>query len=103
MASSRQTRQALSRNIVQAADLSSADLPTLQDVLAKMLFDRDKIIAAAKTKNVEIRVLAEAVVPEIKAVYRKVNSNLVLNSDRTIIGKIINEYREMKDLERSGK
>ena len=68
-----------------------------------MLFDRDKIIAAAKTKNVEIRVLAEAVVPEIKAVYRKVNSNLVLNSDRTIIGKIINEYRQMKDLERSGK
>jgi hypothetical protein len=51
---------------------------------------------------VEIKVLVEAVVPHIKAVYRKVNSNFVLNSDRTIMGKITNDG-QMKDLERLGK
>ena len=101
--SSRQTRQSHASSIVQAAELPQSELPTLKDVLAKMLFERDKLIIATKTKNVEIKSLAESVLPEIKALFRKVNSKLVLNSDRTIILKIVNDYKQMKDIERSGK
>ena len=101
--SSRQTRQSHASSVVQAAELPQSELPTLKDVLAKMLFERDKLIIATKTKNVEIKSLAESVLPEIKALFRKVNSKLVLNSDRTIILKIVNDYKQMKDIERSGK
>ena len=103
MAETRSTRQATSKNLVRAEDLPTSDLPTLRDVLAKMLLERQKIIEAKKIKNVEVKVLADKVIPEIKLVYRKVNSNLVINSDRTILGKLTNEYKHMKEIERSGK
>ena len=95
---SRKTRQVSAKNIVQAGDLPSSDLPTLRDVLAKMILERDKIA----TKIVEVKALTELVLPEIKAVYRKVNSNLIINSDKTILKKLTNDYKYMKELERSG-
>ena len=95
---SRKTRQVSAKNIVQAGDLPSSDLPTLRDVLAKMILERDTIA----TKIVEVKAVTELVLPEIKAVYRKVNSNLIINSDKTILKKLTNDYKYMKELERSG-
>ena len=40
MAETRSTRQATSKNLVKAEDLPTSDLPTLRDVLAKMLLER---------------------------------------------------------------
>ena len=101
MAGVRKTRQDIAKNIVKAEELPVSDLPTVRDVLAKMVFDRDKH-KMESNKNVEVKVLAESLIPEIKALYRKVNSNLVVNGDKTILKKLIHDYKLMKDLERSG-
>ena len=101
MAGVRKTRLNIAKNIVKAEELPVSDLPTVRDVLAKMVFDRDKHKMESK-KNVEVKVLAESLIPEIKALYRKVNYNLVVNGDKTILKKLINDYKLMKDLERSG-
>ena len=90
----RKTRQKPPNIIVTEEDLPATDLPTLKDVLAKMKLEKER-------NNAEIKQVAEKVLPEIKAIYRKVNSNLVINNDRTIIAKLINEFKQMKDLERS--
>ena len=90
----RKTRQKPSNIIVTEEDLPATDLPTLKDVLAKMKLEKER-------NNAEIKQVAEKVLPEIKAIYRKVNSNLVINNDRTIIAKLINEFKQMKDLEGS--
>ena len=102
---SRQTRQHVAKNIVKAQDLPPSDLPTVRDVLAKMVLERDKIkVAEGKLQNqVEVRGVAENVLPEIKALYRKVNSNLVVYDDKTILRRLTTDYKQMKELERSGR
>ena len=99
---SRQTRQHVAKNIVKAQDLPPSDLPTVRDVLAKMVLERDKIkVAEGKLQNqVEVRGVAENVLPEIKALYRKVNSNLVVYDDKTILRRLTTDYKQMKELER---
>ena len=102
---SRQTRQHVAKNIVKAQDLPPSDLPTVRDVLAKMVLERDKIkVAEGKLQNqVEVRGVAENVLPEIKALYRKVNSNIVVYDDKTILRRLTTDYKQMKELERSGR
>ena len=103
MAGSRQTRQKIAKNIVKAKDLPTSDLPTVRDVLAKMVYERDKIKVTENKIKVEVRVVAETVLPDIKALYKKVNSNLVVYDDKTILRRLTNDYKQMKELERSGK
>ena len=103
MAGSRQTRQKIAKNIVKAKDLPTSDLPTVRDVLAKMVYERDKIKVTENKIKVEVRVVAENVLPDIKALYKKVNSNLVVYDDKTILRRLTNDYKQMKELERSGK
>ena len=103
MAESRQTRQKIAKNIVKAKDLPTSDLPTVRDVLAKMVYERDKIKVTENKIKVEDRVVAETVLPDIKALYKKVNSNLVVYDDKTILRRLTNDYKQMKELERSGK
>ena len=101
-AGSRQTRQHITKFIVKAQDLSPSDLPTVRDVLAKMVHERDKIKLAEGKTQVEVRDLAQKVLPEIKALYKKVNSNLVVYDDNTILRRLETDYKQMKELERSG-
>ena len=103
MAGARVTRLSISNSLVKAGELPTSDLPTLKDVLGKMLLERDNIVESTKVPNVAVKAFAEVIIPDIKTVYKKVNSNLVVNSDRTILGKLTKEYKLMKELERSGK
>ena len=63
MAGVRKTRLNIAKNIVKAEELPVSDLPTVRDVLAKMVFDRDKH-KMESNKNVEVKVLAESLIPE---------------------------------------
>ena len=94
MAARIKTRQKHPSNIVTEDQLPNTDLPTVRDVLAKMKLEKER-------KNVEIKHIAEKILPDIKAIFRKVNSNIVLNSDRTILAKLTTDFKQMKDLERS--
>ena len=76
MASKVKTRQKPPNTIVTEEELPATDLPTVRDVLAKMKLEKQR-------DNVEIKQVAEKVLPEIKSIFRKANSKLVLNSDRT--------------------
>ena len=100
MAGARVTRLSISNSLVKPGELPTSDLPTLKDVLGKMLLERDKIVESTKVPNVAVKAFAEVIIPDIKTVYKKVNSNLVVNSDRTILGKLTKEYKLMKELER---
>ena len=94
MASKVKTRQKPPNTIVTEEELPATDLPTVRDVLAKMKLEKQR-------DNVEIKQVAEKVLPEIKSIFRKDNSKLVLNSDRTILAKLTTDFKQMKDLERS--
>ena len=94
MASRIRTRQKPPNIIVTEDHLPATDLPTVKDVLAKMKLEKER-------NNIEIKHVAERVLPEIKSIYSKVNSNLVLNNDRTILAKLTTDFKQMKDLERS--
>ena len=94
MASKIKNRQKPSYHIVKEDHLPAIDLPTAKVVLAKMKLEKER-------NNAEIKQVADKVLPEIKAIFRKVNSNLVLNSDRTILAKLTTDFKQMKDLERS--
>ena len=94
MASRIRTRQKPPNIIVTEDHLPATDLPTVKDVLAKMKLEKER-------NNIEIKHVAERVLPEIKSIYSKVNSNLVLNNDRTILVKLTTDFKQMKDLERS--
>ena len=94
MASKVKTRQKPPNTMVTKEELQTTDLPTVRDVLAKMKLEKQR-------DNVEIKQVAEKVLPEIKSIFRKANSKLVLNSDRTILAKLTTDFKQMKDLERS--
>ena len=72
--------------------LPATDLPTVKDVLAKMKLEKQR-------KYIEIKQVAERVLPEIKSIFKKVDSNLVLNNDSTILAKLTIDFKQMKDLE----
>ena len=95
MATKVKTRQKPPNNLVTEEELPTTDLPTIRDVLAKMKLEKQR------DQFVEIKQVADKVLPEIKSIFRKVNSNLVLNSDRTILAKLTTDFKQMKDLERS--
>ena len=99
----RQTRQHIAKNIVKAQDLPTSDLPTIRDMLAKMVHERDKIKVAENKIQVEVSLVSQNVLPEIKALYRKVNSNIVVYDDKTILRRLTTDYKQMKELERSGR
>ena len=90
----KKNRQKPSYHIVNEDHLLATDLPTVKEVLAKMKLEKER-------NNAEIKQVADKVLPEIKAIFRKVNSNLVLNSDRTILAKLTTDFKQIKDLERS--
>ena len=52
MAEARHTRLTTSKTLVKADELPTSDLPTLRDVLAKMMLEREKIVESKKIKNV---------------------------------------------------
>ena len=87
MAGARVTRLSISNSLVKPGELG------------KMLLERDEIVESTKVPNVAVKAFAEVIIPDIKTLYKKVNSNLVVNGDITILGK----YKLMKELERSGK
>ena len=68
-----------------------------------MVHERDKIKVAENNILVEVSLVAQNVLPEIKALYRKVNSNLVVYDDKTILRRLTTDYKQMKEIERSGR
>ena len=102
MASSKKsTRHSTASKLVPAEDLSTTDLPTVKDALSKMKFEREKLSLNRTKKIIEVKEIADKVLPDIKYVFKKVNSKLVLNNDRTILAKLMGDYKQMMDIDNS--
>ena len=95
------TRHSTASKLVPAEDLSTTDLPTVKDALSKMKFEREKLALNRTKKIIEVKEIAEKVLPDIKNVFKKVNSKLVLNNDRTILAKLMGDYKQMMDIDNS--
>lgn len=89
------TRQS-TKLLVAASELPIADLPTLGDVLGKCTIEKDKLPSTSKLLEV-----LPVVVKAVRDLYCKVNSNLVLHSDKFVCRKITESYEKMKYLNRS--
>lgn len=89
------TRQGF-RFLVSPCELPVADLPTLRDVLGKCALEKNKL-----PNNARILEVLTLIVQLLKELYYKVNSNLVVHSDKLIKQRIQKRYEEMKELNRS--
>ena len=90
-----QTRQGSSL-LVASSELPVAELPTLRDVLGKCSAEKDKL-----HRNSRVEEFLPVVVKSVRELYTKVNSNLVLHSDKIISQRIKTRYEEMKHINRS--
>lgn len=90
-----QTQQ-VSSLLVVSSELPVAELPTLRDVLGKCSAEKDKL-----PKNSRLQEVLPVVVKCVRELYTKVNSNLVLHSDKVISQRIKTKYEEMKHINRS--
>ena len=73
-----QTRQGSSL-LVASSELPVAELPTLRDVLGKCSAEKDKLHMSSRVEE-----FLPVVVKSVRELYTKVNSNLVLHSDKII-------------------
>ena len=89
------TRQ-VSGLLVAPCELPVADLPTLKDVLAKCTAEKEKL-----PSNVSVMEVMPVVIQSIKDIYQKVNSNLVLHTDKLLSQRIKSKFEEMKHINRS--
>ena len=89
-----QTRQGSSL-LVASSELPVAKLPTLRDVLGMCSAEKDKL-----HRNSRVEEFLPVVVKSVRELYTKVNSNLVLHSDKIVSQRIKIRYEEMKHLNR---
>ena len=79
-----------------SSELPVAELPTLRDVLGKCSEEKDKL-----HRNSRVEEFLPLVVKSVRELYTKVNSNMVLHSDKIISQRIKTRYEEMKHTNRS--
>ena len=91
----KKTRQA-TKLLVTPCELPVAELPTLADVLGMCTAEKEKI-----DNNSRIAEVLPVVIKSVKDLYNKVNSNLVLVSDKVISVRIKTKYDLMKQVNRS--
>ena len=89
------TRQVF-KYMVSPCELPVADLPTLRDVLGKCSTEKNKL-----SNNARIHEVLPLIVQLLRELYCKVNSSLVLHSDKLISQRIQKKYEEMKQINRS--
>ena len=79
-----------------SSELPVAELPTMRDVLGKCSAEKDNL-----HRNSRVAELLPVVVKSVRELFTKVNSNLVLHSDKIISQRIKKIYEEMKHTNRS--
>ena len=60
------TRHSTASKLVPAEDLPTTDLPTVKDALAKMKFEREKMVINTTKKIIGVKEIDEKVLPDIK-------------------------------------